>query len=224
MNAIATISPELDRGAALAGIFQAAALVQRAARTNNAPDAALRANVASVLRLDAANTLDVYGGELSVLNLGFKTILSQLGFGDDKRDLELTKYISDLIVLERNLRKRPDLISRIQQGVHLASNQLQGREPKDWNSDPELLGQAVLGTLAQTYKETLSGLAPRIMVNGEPHLLNDTNNADRIRALLLSGIRSAVLWRQLGGSRRSLLLARQRIARVAQMAQQSTVS
>ena len=46
------------------------------------------------------------------------------------------------------------------------------------------------------------------MVSGEPHHLSDPKNANKIRALLLAGMRSAVLWRQLGGNRLQLLLAR----------------
>ena len=221
MNAMSTISPELDRAAALAGVFQAAVLVQHAARSNDPPTAAMRANIASILRLDAVNPLAVFGGDLSSLKLGFMTILSQLGHSEQKRDLEVTRYISELMTLERNLMKRNELVQRVQQGVQMASNQLHGRDASNWNEDPELLSAAVLGTLAETYKETLSALSPRIMVNGEPYLLNEARNADRIRALLLSGIRSAVLWRQLGGSRRKLLFSRTRIARVAAFALQT---
>ncbi len=46
------------------------------------------------------------------------------------------------------------------------------------------------------------------MVKGEEKFLSQTNNANKIRALLLSGIRSAVLWRQVGGNRWQLLLKR----------------
>ena len=44
----------------------------------------------------------------------------------------------------------------------------------------------------------------------------DDRNADIIRALLLSGIRAAFLWRQLGGRRWSLLLRRKKLLQAAQ--------
>ena len=53
------------------------------------------------------------------------------------------------------------------------------------------------------------------MVRGEPEYLSQAGNANRIRALLLSGIRAAVLWRQLGGNRLRLLFSRSRIVRCA---------
>jgi high frequency lysogenization protein len=64
--------------------------------------------------------------------------------------------------------------------------------------------------LGQLYKDTVSQLSPRIIINGEQQHLSNENNASRIRALLLAGLRSAILWRQCGGSRLSLLFNRKR--------------
>ncbi|MEW8367847.1 MAG: DUF489 family protein, partial [Candidatus Thiodiazotropha taylori] len=58
------------------------------------------------------------------------------------------------------------------------------------------------------YAENISTLKPRIMVSGETIYLQNSDNVNRIRALLLSGIRSAMLWRQTGGRRRQLLFSR----------------
>ncbi|MNO05884.1 putative lysogenization regulator [compost metagenome] len=38
------------------------------------------------------------------------------------------------------------------------------------------------------------------MVQGNPHYLGQAGVVDEIRALLLAAVRSAVLWRQMGGS------------------------
>ncbi|MCW9047867.1 MAG: DUF489 family protein, partial [Gammaproteobacteria bacterium] len=40
--------------------------------------------------------------------------------------------------------------------------------------------------------------------------LSQTNNANKVRALLFAAVRSAVLWRQCGGSRWQLLLSRKK--------------
>ena len=56
----------------------------------------------------------------------------------------------------------------------------------------------------------------RIKVTGDMRQLQNDTNADIIRALLLSGIRSAFLWRQLGGARWKLVLHRKRMLRIAQ--------
>ena len=69
----------------------------------------------------------------------------------------------------------------------------------------------MVGALAGLYVANVSGIAPRIMVGGDPACLNRDGNPERIRALLLAGLRSTVLWRQLGGRRLRLILGRSRL-------------
>ena len=45
-------------------------------------------------------------------------------------------------------------------------------------------------------------------MQGEPARLQDEDNAARIRALFLAGVRAAFLWHQLGGRRWRLLFQR----------------
>jgi high frequency lysogenization protein len=45
-------------------------------------------------------------------------------------------------------------------------------------------------------------------VTGNPTYLQNTATADKVRALLLAGIRAAILWRQVGGQRWHLLFKR----------------
>jgi len=60
------------------------------------------------------------------------------------------------------------------------------------------------------------------MIRGEQsHLLNE-NTAARIRTLLLAGIRSAVLWQQLGGGKWKLFLKRKKYVAVAENLLRST--
>ena len=58
----------------------------------------------------------------------------------------------------------------------------------------------VIAELAKLYADTLGTLRPRVMVQGNPHYLGQAGVVADIRALLLAALRSAVLWRQLGGS------------------------
>ncbi|MEM7407880.1 MAG: high frequency lysogenization protein HflD [Pseudomonadota bacterium] len=213
-----SISTSLDQTTALAGIFQAALLVQRIARVGDVPDAALRTTIASTLQIDAPSVVAVFGDTFEHLHLGFVTLQQQLGGGDGRRDVEVSRYVSELMALERNLARRTDLVDTLQHGLRRASNQLHARTDGAPVHDPELLGPAVLGTLADAYKETLSNLSPRIMVSGEPSVLRDAGTADRIRATLLAGIRATVLWRQLGGRRLHLVFRRNRILRTARTA------
>ncbi len=61
------------------------------------------------------------------------------------------------------------------------------------------------------YADTISTFRMRIQVTGDPNVLQQEENAAKVRALLLAGIRSAVLWRQSGGRRWQLIFTRRKI-------------
>lgn len=194
----------LDRVLALAGIFQATALVQQVARAGSADLEPFEASINSVFKIDADCTADVYDGGRSLCH-GLGILCHQLGRQD--RDAELTRYAVTLVFLERKLVNRHDLMNSILDGIRTAHSQAEYFSTIHDN---------VVANLADIYASTVSTLSPRIMVSGEPHHLRDPKNANKIRALLLAGMRSTVLWRQLGGNRLELLLARKRIVRSAE--------
>lgn len=70
----------------------------------------------------------------------------------------------------------------------------------------------MLSSLGKLYSETLSHLRPRVLVQGNPHYLGQATVVAEVRAVLLAAVRSAVLWRQLGGSMWDLLLRRRDLA------------
>ena len=84
------------------------------------------------------------------------------------------------------------------------------------SQDGELIEPELINNLANIYRSSISNLSPRIMVSGDPGFLNDQDVASTIRAALLGGIRSVVLWRQCGGSRPKLVMQRAQYARLAE--------
>ena len=60
--------------------------------------------------------------------------------------------------------------------------------------------------LSSIYQQTLSMVDPRIVVNGENVNLMNPIQAARIRTALFAGVRSIILWKQLGGSKLKLLI------------------
>jgi high frequency lysogenization protein len=74
----------------------------------------------------------------------------------------------------------------------------------------------VIAGLAEIYSDTISTFSFRIQVMGEYQHLQQPRIANRIRTLLFAGIRSAVLWRQLGGRRLKIILYRNKITRNAE--------
>jgi high frequency lysogenization protein len=67
--------------------------------------------------------------------------------------------------------------------------------------------------LADLYQEHVSPLGPKIILRGEPRLLQQPEIAAKIRTVLLAGVRAAVLWRQLGGTPWQLIFKREQLKR-----------
>lgn len=200
-----------DSVLALAGLFQSARLVQQLAREGRADADAFESSIRSILAIDAANVGAVYGGTRG-LRLGLEQLRDKLAGRSAPTDVEMARYVVAMLHLEGVLRARPAMLDAIRGGIETAQSQMQffaASEPA--NGVHPLLVEK----LAELYSRTISTLAPRIMVNGEHGHLANPAIAARVRAALLAGIRSAVLWRQLGGRRWQLLLRRGRIARAA---------
>ncbi len=191
---------------ALAGVAQACALVQQVARKNTADSAALEASLESLFKIDADSADAVYGGVAGV-RLGIKTLQEHLGKGRAPANMALMRYAANVMQLERALAKRPQIPARIRAGIEGAQEKKQALGV----THPDVIAQ-----LAQIYTETISPLAPRIIVQGEQNYLADPDNANKVRALLLAAIRSAVLWRQAGGRRWQLVFARGAMGRAAE--------
>jgi high frequency lysogenization protein len=187
-----------DRTLALAGIFQAAYLVNQIATKGMTDTAALQSSINSLFKIDADTVDDVFAGVEGVAT-GLSVLIKQLAADRASTNLQITKYVIGLLHLEKKLIKHPDMLQHISDAIHAAFLQAE-----HFNTTHE----NVLANLAETYKGTISTLTPRIMVQGEHGYINNPDNANKVRALLLAGIRSAVLWHQCGGSRLQILLNR----------------
>ncbi len=191
---------ERDRVLALAGIFQAIHCVQQIARRGMADSGAVETSIYSLFETSPENVQAVFGGADRV-SLGARQLIGQLT-GDVKRNSELTRYAIQLLQLERKLSRNPAMLKRISEGIALARSRLEHFP---------MLHPNILAQLAELYSNTVSRLQPRIIVHGEPLHLQNPENVNRIRSLLLAGIRAAILWRQTGGSRWHLLFSRGRL-------------
>jgi len=189
---------------ALAGLFQALALVRALATRGSGDTLSMRQSIASVFRIDADSPVDVYGG-IGNLRLGLETLVAQLG-ESGKRDLILTRMMLQVLRLERSLARRTDVLRALRSGIDGMRALAEQAET----------GQVdVSARLADLYVQTLSRLAPRILVEGNPTYLQQSAQVDQIRALLLAAVRAAVLWRQLGGTQMRLLFRRRQYAMMA---------
>jgi len=194
-----------DRTLALAGLFQAVWLVDQVARTGMVPQAEYETSIGSLFEFSPASTEAVFGSRHE-LRRGLQTLLEQLESSSDKRNLYIMRYAIGLTQLERKLKATPAMLQQISEDLDGTRHQLQHFGMTHSN---------VIARLADIYSHTISTITPRIMVSGENNQLQSPENANKVRALLLSGIRAAVLWRQCGGNRWQLLFQRRKIMQQA---------
>ncbi len=190
-----------DRTLALAGVFQAANLVQEVATQGGCDEAALETCINSVFNREPKDAETVYGSALC-LTTGLRLLNTQFNGQTRQRDMELTKYVLGILYLERKLAKDKVLLEKLGKGIERAEGQLHHFPPTHSN---------ILASLADTYSNTVSTITPRLIIHGEQGFLTNPEIANKIRALLLAGIRSAVLWSQCGGSRLTLLFGRNKL-------------
>ena len=211
-------------------MFQAARLTQQLAREGRAEKPAFAASINSLLMLDAAVAAEVYGG-VGGVKFGLQLVRDKFtaglfapspaaggGHGERKpalsaqADIEIARYVVSLIHLEGALRKRPEILAAIRRGIEAIESQMKFFEPGEAG---DAVHPRLVDKLAELYTQTISTLSPRIMVNGEHDHLADPTIAAKVRAALFAGMRSAVLWRQKGGSRWQLLFGRRKIGQEA---------
>ena len=117
------------------------------------------------------------------------------------------RYLIGIVYLEARLSKQKTMLNKIAEGITAA-------EQEGLISNMQIADNpAIIEQLSRLYQQTISTLTYRIQVSGKPQYLKNSAIADTIRALLLAGIRSAVLWHQLGGRRWHFLILRRKISR-----------
>lgn len=197
---------------ALSGIFQAATLVDQLAKTGYVTTDAQETSIKSILTMNPADTLSVYGGDLRNLEMGLKSLIACLNHQpekhkNDKNSADILRYILGLQHLQKKLLGRKDMMDTIGSRIGKASDQVE-----HFGFDHE----NVLANLAGIYTDTISKFKFRIQVTGDYNYLQQKRIANQVRTLLFAGIRSAMLWRQVGGTRFQMLWQRKKILECAQ--------
>jgi high frequency lysogenization protein len=188
-----------DRTLALAGLVQALRQVRQIAETGQADSAVLATATDSVFRVEADTPEAVFGGAQAVAP-GMQLLLDYFSSsGGDARDDLLPRLALAVMQLERRFVREDATARKVHEGILAIS------------PTADRLGSAhpdVLAALGNLYADTVSHLRPRVMVQGNPHYLGQAAIVSEIRAVLLAALRSAVLWRQLGGSLWDFVLRR----------------
>jgi high frequency lysogenization protein len=196
---------------ALAGVTQAARLVDQISKTGSYPLEFLAPSINSLFAFDADSVEGVYGG-IGGVKLGLNNLSSLLASRQADENRDLVRYVLAILYLERRFAADSSMMSVVHSRLEHASF-----KAEHFASHANDICHAISGI----YQDTLSKLRFRIKVSGSAQHLQNPRNADMIRALLLSGIRSAFLWRQLGGRRWKLLFQRKQLLRTSQQLSRS---
>lgn len=198
---------------ALAAVAQCAVLVHQLATRGESDKEAITAVVNPLFVLDPDSSADIYP-EPGRLGLGLQAIQEIFSNSKMRENAEIVRYVLGMLVLRGKLQANNSMQSHIRDKLQQLPPLPLETERSIEEADIEVLSGSSLHTfeqLANLYQETVSNLPHRIQVQGKVEHLKSAQVADKIRSLLLAGIRSTVLWYQLGGRRWHLILYRKRI-------------
>lgn len=191
-----------DQTLALAGVVKPLLLISKLADSIQLDIMEIEPCIKSVFATNPNNTIEVYG---SVDNLyeGLRLIAED---GLKKADPVFIRHFLTILQLESKVSKNKGLLSTLGSGIDKAKSQA------DYF---EITHENVIANLAGLYLNTISKLTPRILIQGDEQTLKNQKNVDIIRTLLLSAIRSAVLWRQNGGNKLKIAFGRKKYIEAA---------
>jgi len=179
-----------DRLVGLAGVFQAAELVQLIA-TNKPVDMTCYENsLKSIFTIHSNEALDIYQNWHG-LEVGVQAF-SRYYTKPKPHDMQTFRYALGILQLTKRFLKHKDMPTQLRQRIERVEQQV-----------AYFGGQThpnIIANLAEAYQQTLSTLPFRLMVYGNNEALKQQDTVNKVRALLLSGVRAAVLWQQKGGN------------------------
>ena len=202
---MSSFTPLQQQVIALAGVVQAARMVDQVAKTGSYPAAFFEASLRSLFAFDAP-TVDAVYGNIQGVKLGLRSVVDMLTDATNEDHVAMGAYVRGLLKLEDQFGKRPDLQEVVASRLGHVNFKAQ-----HFSDDAVELAASI----SAIYQDTISHLPYRIKVKGNVQHLQQTKNADLVRTLLLAVLRSAHLWRQLGGRPRHFLFKGGKLAATA---------
>ncbi len=191
-----------DATIAFAGMLQASELVRQLATSGTCSQQAARASLDSIFERSPDATEAVYGG-LGGVRMGLRVMIELFSARNQRDSMQSLNYALGLTKLSTKLRQdntRQNALGREIELIEAA-----------WSSSDETLDSSVISQLADAYQRHISSMDFRLSISGNPEYLKQTDKIAFIRALLLAGIRSAILWHQVGGRQWRLIFQRRRM-------------
>ena len=195
-------------------MVQCAHLVNSLANSGRADEAQIKACIDPLQVIDPDTVADIYP-DVSRFSNGLSILQKTLDSDGMKEFGEPMKYVLGMSVLQQQLMSVPEMQAAIRLRMQQRDTLYLDLEEQDSDRDNNLIAAKSnnydYAVLAALYQDTISKLTYRIHVKGSVEHLRNQRVAEQIRALLLAGIRSALLWHQLGGRRWHLFFYKRRI-------------
>jgi high frequency lysogenization protein len=181
---------DLNRTIALAGIFQAATLVDILSTQGRAPEESFLESINSIFQTSSESITDIYCSSQRT-RLGLDALQQVLLYPKEHSAAQLLRYSKAMMRLER-------IIAR-QQKMHQLIKSRLDHYRRYLTLFDSVTSHSVISKLASLYIDTAGTSKYRVIVRGDPSLLTPLAQREKICATLLAGIRAAHLWRNLGG-------------------------
>ena len=196
--------PELKNEViSLGAIYQASSEIKKIAWEGKINNKFIEPLIYSVYQTTSNEIEDIYIN-LKRLNTGLDFLRKQFVGDVFSRDAEVDRYFEAINVLVKNMNKNSEIFSNLRDEL---SSYKENVTEDNLHEHAEFL--------SNLYLKTISKINPRIIVNGDNIHLTDNRNASMIRALLLSAIRSFILWQQSGGTKFRIFLFKKKMAEIA---------
>lgn len=186
---------------ALAGVVQAVHLVVSASKSGMISQDSLEKSLNCIFVQNPGSIAEVYNGTEDV-TLGLNLLRDILNRFEPEAHGDLVRYSMAVLGLERAMAAQPDKLRALGAEINRIDQQ------RLQQTEGPTISDEIIRSLADAYDEIVGQVQPRIKISGHRGHLQNAANVQRIRALLLSALRSAVLWYQVGGRRWQLLLRR----------------
>ncbi|MGM0783275.1 MAG: high frequency lysogenization protein HflD [Pseudomonadota bacterium] len=190
-------SPVARQALALAGVFQAASLVDELARTGQVEPRPWETLIEATVDTSPESFEAIYGGHPNNLRRGLEVLEAVIG--RRQANPAVLRYGFSMLLLMNKLRSNTAMMDALGENL----TRIQGQAEHFGTTH-----ENVIASLGEAYQETLSTFKTRIVVQGDPSLLQNRMMPERVRAILLAGIRFALLWHQQGGRRWKLVFQR----------------
>lgn len=188
-----------DSVLALAGICQAINCVKDISKNGQTDPVDMEIMLESLLKTESGSTEEIFRSH-KYLTSGLQSLVQQLS--GPTTDADFSRYLINVLSLQKRFLNDSNMqqvaASRIAQAKRLYEYQ-------------EKIDHDLIEQLAHVYKDTISTYPTKIQVTGNSQYLQQSGNQAKIRALLLSAIRSAVLWNQVGGKKRHFIFSKSKI-------------